>query len=30
MNKNKKKFVINWYYKEEYEDLLEKGTFFTL
>jgi len=29
LQKNKKKFVINWYYKEEDEDMREKGTFFS-
>ena len=28
LKKNEKKFIINWYYKEEDEDMLEKGTFF--
>ena len=27
LKKNKKKFIINWYYKDEDEDILEKGTF---
>ncbi|MGC1390142.1 MAG: SiaC family regulatory phosphoprotein [Bacteroidales bacterium] len=26
---NKKKLIINWYYKDDDEDLLEKGTFFS-
>ena len=26
LEKNKKKFVINWYYSEEDEDMLDKGT----
>jgi hypothetical protein len=30
LRKNKKKFIINWYYKDEDEDMLEKGTFFSL
>jgi hypothetical protein len=29
LKKNKKKFVINWYYRDEDEDMLEKGTFFS-
>jgi hypothetical protein len=29
LKKNKKKFIINWYYKDEDEDMLEKGTFFS-
>lgn len=29
LQNNKKKFVINWYYKEEDEDMREKGTFFS-
>lgn len=29
LKNNDKKFVINWYYKEEDEDMLEKGTFFS-
>jgi hypothetical protein len=29
LKKNKKKFVINWYYKDEDEDMLEKGRFFS-
>lgn len=28
LRKNEKRFIINWYYKEEDEDMLEKGTFF--
>ena len=27
--KNTKKFIINWYYKDEDEDLVEKGRFFS-
>jgi hypothetical protein len=27
--KNTKKFIINWYYKDEDEDMLEKGRFFS-
>jgi hypothetical protein len=27
LHKNSKKFIINWYYKVEDEDLLEKGRF---
>jgi hypothetical protein len=27
LKKNTKKFIINWYYKDEDEDMLEKGTF---
>jgi hypothetical protein len=27
--KNNKKFIINWYYKDEDEDILEKGTFYS-
>ena len=30
LRKNTKKFVINWYYKDEDEDMLEKGRFFSL
>jgi len=30
LRKNNKKFIINWYYKDEDEDILEKGTFFSL
>ena len=26
---NKKKLIINWYYKDDDEDILEKGTFFS-
>jgi hypothetical protein len=26
---NKKKLLINWYYKDDDEDILEKGTFFS-
>ena len=29
LKKNKKKFVINWYYRDEDEDMLEKGRFFS-
>ena len=29
LKKNKKKFIINWYYKDEDEDILEKGRFFS-
>jgi hypothetical protein len=29
LKKNKKKFVINWHYKDEDEDMLEKGRFFS-
>jgi len=29
LQKNTKKFVINWYYKDDDEDMLEKGTFFS-
>jgi hypothetical protein len=29
LQKNTKKFIINWYYKDEDEDMLEKGTFFS-
>ena len=29
LQKNTKKFVINWYYKDEDEDMLEKGKFFS-
>jgi hypothetical protein len=29
LHKNKKKFLINWYYKDEDEDILEKGRFFS-
>ena len=29
LRKNNKKFIINWYYKNEDEDILEKGTFFS-
>jgi SiaC family regulatory phosphoprotein len=29
LKKNDKKFVINWYYKDEDEDMLEKGNFFS-
>jgi hypothetical protein len=29
LKKNKKKFLINWYYKDEDEDMLEKGKFFS-
>jgi hypothetical protein len=28
LKKNTKKFLINWYYKDEDEDMLEKGNFF--
>jgi hypothetical protein len=27
LKKNEKKFIINWYYRDEDEDMLEKGTF---
>jgi hypothetical protein len=27
LKKDYKKFIINWYYKDEDEDMLEKGTF---
>jgi len=29
LQKNTKKFIINWYYKDEDEDMLEKGRFFS-
>lgn len=29
LKKNNRKFVINWYYEEEDEDILERGTFFS-
>ena len=29
LKKNKKKFIINWYYKDEDEDMLNQGTFFS-
>jgi hypothetical protein len=29
INKNKKKLMINWYYNDEDEDMLEKGRFFS-
>ena len=29
LKKNIKKFIINWYYKDEDEDMLEKGRFFS-
>jgi hypothetical protein len=29
LKKNKKKFIINWYYNDEDEDMLEKGRFFS-
>ena len=29
LKKNKKKFVINWYYEEDDEDMLERGTFYS-
>jgi len=29
LQKNTKKFIINWYYKVEDEDMLEKGRFFS-
>ena len=29
LKKNNKKFIINWYYKDEDEDILEKGRFFS-
>ena len=30
LQKNTKKFIINWHYKDEDEDILEKGRFFSL
>ena len=30
LHKNTKKFIINWYYNDEDEDMLEKGRFFSL
>ena len=30
LKKNNNKFLINWYYKDEDEDMLEKGRFFSL
>jgi len=30
LQKNTKKFKINWYYNDEDEDMLEKGRFFSL
>jgi hypothetical protein len=29
LKKNKKKFIINWCYKDEDEDMLDKGRFFS-
>ena len=29
LKKNNKKFIIDWYYKDEDEDMLEKGRFFS-
>lgn len=29
LQKNTKKFVINWYYKDDDEDMLEKGKYFS-
>ena len=29
LQKNTKKFIINWYYKDEDEDMLEKGRYFS-
>ena len=29
LQKNTKKFVINWYYKDDDEDMLEKGKFYS-
>ncbi len=29
LKKNNDKFIINWYYKDEDEDILEKGNFFS-
>jgi len=29
LKNNKKKITINWYYKDDDEDMLEKGTFFS-
>jgi hypothetical protein len=29
LKKNKKKFIINWHYNDEDEDMLEKGRFFS-
>lgn len=29
LKNNMKKIIINWYYKEDDEDMLEKGTFFS-
>ena len=29
LHKNTKKFIIKWYYKDEDEDMLEKGRFFS-
>lgn len=29
LKKDKKKFLINWYYRDEDEDMLEKGKFFS-
>jgi hypothetical protein len=30
LQKNTKKFAINWYYRDEDEDMLEKGRFFSM
>ena len=29
LEKDEKRFVINWYYEEDDEDMLERGTFFS-
>ena len=29
LKKNEKKFIINWYYEEDDEDMLERGTFYS-
>lgn len=29
LEKNDKRFVINWYYEEDDEDMLERGTFYS-
>jgi hypothetical protein len=29
LKNNREKFIINWYYKDDDEDILEKGTFFS-
>jgi len=29
LKKNKKKFIINWYYENDDEDMLERGTFYS-